>query len=188
MIGAFSFCLFIPLPRLLSLSAYKITTFLQLTSSQFILTHPNSSILIQTNPNLTQKSQKSQKYSSSGLFNLTQKSQKSQKYSSSGLYNCPAEPMEQREQNHVLHGLCRVATEEDESQMKEIKEIFLFALCAQPVPKALSVISVNFCVPSILCAQPVPEALSFISFISAGLKNLCDLCNLCAITPCHFTP
>ena len=30
--------------------------------------------------------------------------------------------------------------------MKEIKEIFRFALCAQPVPKALSVISVNFCV------------------------------------------
>jgi hypothetical protein len=54
--------------------------------------------------------------------------------------------MEQREQNHVLHGLCRVATEEDESQIKEIKEIFRFALCAQPVPKALSVISVNFCV------------------------------------------
>ena len=37
-------------------------------------------------------------------------------------------------------------TEEDESQMKEIKEILRFALCAQPVPKALSVISVNFCV------------------------------------------
>ena len=30
--------------------------------------------------------------------------------------------MEQREQNHVLHELCRVATEEDESQIKEIKE------------------------------------------------------------------
>ena len=54
--------------------------------------------------------------------------------------------MEQREQNHVLHELCRVVTEEDESQIKEIKEIFRFALYAQPVPKALSVISVNFCV------------------------------------------
>ena len=62
--------------------------------------------------------------------------------------------MEQREQNHVLHGLCRVATEEDESQMKEIKEIFRFAYCAQPVPKALSVIS----------------------FISAGLEILCAAC------------
>ena len=82
--------------------------------------------------------------------------------------------------------------------MKEIKEILRFALCAQPVPKALSVISFisagleilcaacaggtfcdfrDFCVPYILCAQPVPEALSLISFISAGLKNLC------AITP-----
>ena len=39
--------------------------------------------------------------------------------------------MEQREQNHVLHELCRVTTEEDESQMKEIKEILRFAhLCA----------------------------------------------------------
>ena len=47
--GAFHFASFIPLPRLLSLSAYKITTFLQLTSSQFILTHPNSSILILIN-------------------------------------------------------------------------------------------------------------------------------------------
>ena len=37
--------------------------------------------------------------------------------------NCPAEPMEQREQNHVLHELCRVATEEDESQRKEIMEM-----------------------------------------------------------------
>lgn len=36
---------------------------------------------------------------------------------------CPAEPMEQREQNHVLHELCRVATEEDESQIKEINEM-----------------------------------------------------------------
>ena len=60
--------------------------------------------------------------------------------------------------------------------MKEIKEIFRFACCAQPVPEALSVISVNFCVPYILCAQPVPEALSFISFISAGLKILCAAC------------
>ena len=33
---------------------------------------------------------------------------------------------------------------------------------AQPVPKALSVISVNFC---------VTIKISFISFISAGLKN-----------------
>ena len=97
--------LFIPLPRLLSLSAYKITTFLQLTSSQFILTHPNSSIIIQTNPNLTQifteiteilrpsdssishrNHRNHRNFSSFGLFNLTQKSQKSQKYSSSGLY------------------------------------------------------------------------------------------------------
>ena len=62
--------------------------------------------------------------------------------------------MEQREQNHVLHGLCRVATEEDESQIKEIKEIFRFAYCA----------------------QPVPEALSVISFISAGLEILCAAC------------
>ena len=62
--------------------------------------------------------------------------------------------MEQREQNHVLHGLCRVVTEEDESQMKEIKEILRFALCA----------------------QPVPEALSVISFISAGLEILCAVC------------
>ena len=38
--------------------------------------------------------------------------------------------------------------------MKEIKEIFRFALCAQPVPKALSVIS----------------------FISAGLEILCAAC------------
>ena len=38
-------------------------------------------------------------------------------------FKCPAEPMEQREQNHVLHELCRVATEEDESQIKEIKEM-----------------------------------------------------------------
>ena len=30
--------------------------------------------------------------------------------------------------------------------MKEIKEIFRFTLYAQPVPEALSVISVNFCV------------------------------------------
>ena len=35
--------------------------------------------------------------------------------------------------------------------MKEIKEIFRFALCA----------------------QPVPEALSVISFISAGQQKLC---------------
>ena len=54
MMAPFHFASFIPLPRLLSLSAYKITTFLQLTSSQLILTHPNSSIIIQTNPNLTQ--------------------------------------------------------------------------------------------------------------------------------------
>ena len=38
-------------------------------------------------------------------------------------FKCPAEPMEQREQNHVLHELCRVATEEDESQIKEITEM-----------------------------------------------------------------
>jgi hypothetical protein len=38
--------------------------------------------------------------------------------------------MEQREQNHVLHELCRVVTEEDESQIKEIKEIYRFALYA----------------------------------------------------------
>jgi hypothetical protein len=38
--------------------------------------------------------------------------------------------------------------------MKEIKEIFRFALCA----------------------QPVPEALSVISFISAGLKIRCAAC------------
>ena len=70
------------------------------------------------------------------VFNLTQKSQKSQKFyvlrtlllSCSFLY-CPAE-------------------------IKEIKEIFRFALCA----------------------QPVPEALSFISFISAGLEILCAAC------------
>ena len=31
--------------------------------------------------------------------------------------------MEQREQNHVSHEVCRVATEEDDSQMKELKEI-----------------------------------------------------------------
>ena len=37
--------------------------------------------------------------------------------------NCPAEPMEQREQNRVLHELFRVATEEDESQRKEIMEM-----------------------------------------------------------------
>ena len=56
-------------------------------------------------------------------------SQKSQKFSfvlrtlllSCSFFNCPAE-------------------------IKEIKEIFRFALYAQPVPKALSVISVNFCV------------------------------------------
>ena len=35
----------------------------------------------------------------------------------------PAEPMEQREQSQAWLELCRVATEEDESQMKEIKEI-----------------------------------------------------------------
>ena len=77
--------------------------------------------------------------------------------------------MEQREQNHVLHELCRVATEEDESQMKEIKEIFRFALCA----------------------QPVPEALSVISFISAGQKNSAGLkiqCAACAEgTFCDFS-
>ena len=39
--------------------------------------------------------------------------------------------MEQREQNHVLHELCRVATEEDESQMKEIKESAFGTGCAQ---------------------------------------------------------
>ena len=37
---------------------------------------------------------------------------------------------------------------------------------AQPVPKALSVISVNFC---------VTIKISFISFISAGLKNTLSL-------------
>jgi hypothetical protein len=31
--------------------------------------------------------------------------------------------------------------------MKEIKEILRFALCAQPVPKALSVISVRSALP-----------------------------------------
>ena len=77
--------------------------------------------------------------------------------------------MEQREQNHVLHGLCRVATEEDESQIKEIKEIFRFACCAQPVPEALSFISFisaglkNYLRDLKFCAQPVPEALSVIS-------------------------
>ena len=149
MIGAFSFCLFIPLPRLLSLSAYKITTFLQLTSSQFILTHPNSSIIIQTNPNLTQIfTEITEIFVLRTILSHTDLSDFTDFLSSSGLFNCPAE-------------------------MKEIKEIFRFALCAQPVPKALS----------------------FISFISAGLKNLCDLCNLCAITPatllrkpCLFTP
>ena len=49
MMAPFHFASFIPLPRLLSLFAYKITTFLRLTSSQFILTHPNSSILILIN-------------------------------------------------------------------------------------------------------------------------------------------
>jgi hypothetical protein len=39
--------------------------------------------------------------------------------------------MEQREQNHVLHELCRVATEEDESQIKEIKESASGTGCAQ---------------------------------------------------------
>ncbi len=32
------------------------------------------------------------------------------------------EPMEKREQNHVSHELCRVATEEDDSQITEITE------------------------------------------------------------------
>ena len=40
------------------------------------------------------------------------------------------------------------------AEIKEIKEIFRFALCA----------------------QPVLEALSFISFISAGLEILCAAC------------
>ena len=47
------------------------------------------------------------------------------------------------------------------AEIKEIKEIFASLICAQPVAKALSVISVNFCVTIIV---------SFISFISAGLK------------------
>ena len=38
------------------------------------------------------------------------------------LYNCHTEPMEQREQNHVSHELCRVATEEDDSQITENTE------------------------------------------------------------------
>jgi len=70
------------------------------------------------------------------FFYLTQKSQKSQKFFvlrtlllSCSFFYCPA-------------------------KIKEIKEIFRFALYA----------------------QPVPEALSFISFISAGLKILCAAC------------
>ncbi len=55
--------------------------------------------------------------------------------------------------------------------MKEIKEIFRFALYAQPVPEALSFISFISAGLKIL-----PEALSFISFISAGLKILCAAC------------
>ena len=47
------------------------------------------------------------------------------------------------------------------AEIKEIKEIYASLICAQPVPKALSVISVNSCVTIIV---------SFISFISAGLK------------------
>ena len=85
------------------------------------------------------------------FFYLTQKSQKSQKF-------------------YVLRTLLLSRRNERN------KGNFRFTLYAQPVPKALSVISVNFCVPYILCAQPVPEALSFISFISAGLKILCAAC------------
>ena len=39
------------------------------------------------------------------------------------------------------------------AEMKEIKEIFRFTLYAQPVPEALSVISVNFCVPFSRCRR-----------------------------------
>jgi hypothetical protein len=49
--------------------------------------------------------------------------------------------MEQREQNHVLHELCRVATEEDESQIKEIKESAFGTGCAQQVKRKISFIS-----------------------------------------------
>ena len=55
------------------------------------------------------------------------------------------------------------------AEIKEIKEIFRFALCA----------------------QPVPEALSFISFISAGLEILCARCQsefrLTCFLPCWLT-
>ena len=37
-----------------------------------------------------------------------------------------------------------------------------------------------------LSAQAISPAVHHLW--SAGLKNLCDLCNLCAITPCHLTP
>ena len=39
------------------------------------------------------------------------------------------------------------------AEMKEIKEIFRFTLYAQPVPEALSVISVNFCVTFSRCRR-----------------------------------
>ena len=146
--------LFIPLPRLLSLSAYKITTFLQLTSSQFILTHPNSSIIIQTNHNLTQIfteiteifvlwtlqshteiTEITEIFVLRTLQSHTDIHRNHRNFSSFGLFYCPV----------VFY--CP-------AEIKEIKEIFRFAYCAQPVPKALSVIS----------------------FISAGLEILCAAC------------
>ena len=41
---------------------------------------------------------------------------------------------ENKEQSQAWLELCRVATEEDENQIKEIKEILSLRSCAQPVP------------------------------------------------------
>ena len=48
------------------------------------------------------------------------------------LYKGHTEPMEQREQNHVSHELCRVATEEDDSQSTDSTERVATTLLRQP--------------------------------------------------------
>ena len=57
-------------------------------------------------------------------------------------------------QNHVLHELCRVVTEEDESQIKEIKESAGGTFCDFLSPfgsKRAELERRDFCVKLIIC-------------------------------------
>ena len=82
--------------------------------------------------------------------------------------------------------------------MKEIKEILRFALCTQPVPKALSVISVRSALP--LATGGTQEFLCEKIFLLFPLflrdLKICVICVICVPLPpatllrkpCLFTP